>query len=408
MRTPIALALTLITTALLCGPARAEYRKWTDTTGRVIDAELVSSNDTMVSLKLVNGQIANVPKQRLSAQDLAYVASAKPAPAASPTATAASTSGSGKSPAYFETVINKKEWKQQEPPEPFGITGYDFDVQWHTPHGIITGSQKVKSGSVETYAENLERLFAHIQADFSGAAPASPDSKWLVLITGNKEEHAKVGRAVSAVGLVSDEWDTSTATWLNLSDETQASHKLHQSVRIFRADEDAFNQSPSRNPERIHFLASSIMESFLPNYRQDNYRMAFFKLIYSYHLEHLISGKIQSKVRFSGQIGTVEGFENGKDWPGVARRLMLKSPVRPSIDKFTTLESADAEPIDLAFGFCLVRMIFSDPVYKNRLADQIALCINEKRPLIPQDYATILGCNGVNEVDELWLNSIKK
>jgi len=49
-------------------------RTWTDTTGKTVEAAFVDVKDDTVRLRLPNGNIAEVPLERLAKQDQAYVA----------------------------------------------------------------------------------------------------------------------------------------------------------------------------------------------------------------------------------------------------------------------------------------------------------------------------------------------
>lgn len=54
-------------------PAHAEYRKFTNTGGKTLDAELVTANDAHVSIRTKGGRIVSIKRDTLSEDDQTYI-----------------------------------------------------------------------------------------------------------------------------------------------------------------------------------------------------------------------------------------------------------------------------------------------------------------------------------------------
>jgi len=73
----LVVSLVLILSAPTFGSERAEFRKWTDSSGKYhTDAQFVELKDGRVSLKRREGRIVSVPIEKLSAEDRAYATAA--------------------------------------------------------------------------------------------------------------------------------------------------------------------------------------------------------------------------------------------------------------------------------------------------------------------------------------------
>lgn len=392
-------------TAMIAVNSRAEVRKWTDVEGRTLEAELVSQTASEVQLRLAGGQLATVAKLRLSSADRSFLesASASQAPRGVPQEVRADV----KAPAFFQVQLDPKQWKVTSKPEAMGITGYDFDEMLESPHFLVFGGKKVKESHLLAYAEAGERLVSHIGYDMPGFLKSMDGRRMTLWLAPTKEEHVLVGKALEAIGSPSLEWEESSIAGLSLNDDVTEKNKLLESGRGFVTDYESTSQGNVRWTKRIHFLTGSLVGFYLPDYGQDAASMRMMELCYSYYLERMIGGKIESKVKYSGEMDVVEGFKNGRDWEGAVKRLLAKSPVKPSIEKFTTQEPGDAEPIDVAFGYGLVKFIFTNAERKAAFNDLVEKCRTERRSPAGVDYANIFRATSVEDFDRIWLEYLK-
>lgn len=79
IRTALTIILFIAAGAFVSGPGRAEdgaSRTWTSTDGRTLEAKMVTGSDVAVTLRLSNGQQHQLPLDKLSEADRAYVADA--------------------------------------------------------------------------------------------------------------------------------------------------------------------------------------------------------------------------------------------------------------------------------------------------------------------------------------------
>jgi hypothetical protein len=104
--------LSLLATSLLAQAPAPAFRTWTSTDGRKVEASLLTTDGTSVSIKLRDGKVFSLPLDRLSAEDQAFakaqISTAAPGAVSSSTASA------------------EKTWPRgvalDEPPEPKTIT----------------------------------------------------------------------------------------------------------------------------------------------------------------------------------------------------------------------------------------------------------------------------------------------
>jgi hypothetical protein len=374
-------------------------RKWTDVSGRVVEAALVSADEKSVTLRLANGQTATVEKARLSQADLDFL---KQAPAGAVAAPAAF--GAKNQPVYFSAPVDPKTWKERTPIESFGVTNYDFGSQLETPHVLVTASKKVRDSYRTAHAESAERLVHQIRSDFPALAPRLDAKKFAVFLASNTEEHSKIGAAIMIIGSPNMLWDETSITSLSFNRETAEKFGLHPVSRAFNLEQFGNDHGNIRWTERIHFLTDSVTRNALP-YDNGESSWGMFLLGYSFYLEKLIAGKIETKVRFSGENELVEGFKTG--WENATKKILGKSPVKPSIAKLTKQESADAEPIEVAYGYGLMRYLLGDPGRKAGLNTMLEACVKDGRIATADDYVKALGATSADDFDAKWLAYLK-
>ena len=393
-------ALAVLSTLLLGASAEAEVRKWKDKTGREIEAELVSTSATSVTFKMPNGQLATVEKARLSDEDIDFL---KKTPAVAPAVTVRENKDS--QPAFSQAVIDTKKWVKTSRPNSLGITGYDFDTQIQTPHFYVTAAKKVRDTHTSTYAECGERLFYQISQHMPGFAKAFEGKRMAIWLTPSTEEHVKVGAALAPLGRTNLNWEDSSSCWFVFSPQVSSEQGLMSGSRAFRTDSSPTFQGNLKWTTRIHFLTSTLCDYCIPSYLGSNASTSMFDLCYSYYLEKLICGKIESKVRFEDDAASIEGFDKG--WETAVKRLIAKAGKRPSIDKFTTQQGSDAEPIDLGFGYGLMKYIFTDAGRTAKFNEMLDKCRTERRTPEAADYGTALGEGSAITLDEKWVEYLK-
>lgn len=375
--------------------AVAEVRVWTDVTGRAISAELVAVYPTSVSLRLANGQLAIVDKAKLSAADLTFLQQAPP-----PQSKA--TLGAKSGPAFFQAPVDPKLWIKNSPPKSFDITGYDFETQIETPHFIVSAAKKVKGSHIEACAEAAERLYHQMAQQLKCVEGKFENKRMTVWLTPNKEEHLKVGEALAPLGEVSFGWSDSTISTFRVSPESADKFSLFRASRGFRTDYEPNSQGNIRWTKRLHFMASSICSECMPSFSDDTKSStSMFETCYAYYVEGLIAGKIETKIRFEGDASKVEGFDKG--WEGSVKRLIAKGLLKPSIEKFTTMQASDAEPVDLGFGYGLLKFIFADAGRTARFNEMLGQCRTDSKTPTAQDYATALVSGPPEALDREWL-----
>jgi len=102
--------LLYLTACLLLCPAslRAEFRNWTNTDGKIIDAELVKVVGENVTFRLRGGSSTIYPQAKLSEADRNYIAKNPPSAA---TATASGKPAEATTPAPIVAADRKAKWQ---------------------------------------------------------------------------------------------------------------------------------------------------------------------------------------------------------------------------------------------------------------------------------------------------------
>jgi len=386
------LILLLATITPLC----AEAREWTSSDGRVIEAEFIGSQQNTVTLKLKDGREVPVDLGKLSPADQEFVKTLGPGrPAAK------------KLPGFADVVLDKKSWGMRPQPDSFGVTGVVLTQQLETPHFLITAGPKIKPALMEYYAEVCERLYAQMARDISGLAERSTEKRTAVWLTADKEEHARLGECLDGLGASGSDWGSSSISSVFLSEEMAESKKVFRSSRGFNMDYEAGAQRNLLWPQRIHFMASTILASYgHSSYRRSNRSFEMFNLSYCYFLENEITGKVETKVRFSDSAGNVEGFKNPRGWPSAVKRILDSSPLRPSLRRFMSLDSSEAEPMDVGSGFGLMQFVFRDPARKAAMNGMME-CGRKDSPPDAEAFAKEMGFGSPEEFDLAWIAFLK-
>lgn len=377
------------------GHAQAQgARKWTDVEGRVVEASLVSVSENSITIRLNSGQVATVEKTRLSQQDLEYLKQTSPVEP--------SLLGEEAEPAFFTAEVDPKIWEESDEIKNFGIANFDFDSQVETPHLIVTAGEKVRESYLLAYVETGERLFHQIRSDIPALAERLEGGKTCVWLAVDHDDHELFGQVLTSIANPSVDWNTSSIASVSINRDVCEKFGLHRNGRGFNVEFDRNDQGDIRWGKRIHFMTSTILGSSLPFYTNadGNASWEMFQLSYSYYLERIIAGRVKTKVKFSNEPDVVEGFKYG--WEGVTKKLMSRAPLKPSIVKFSTLNSGDAEPIDMAFGYGLVRYIFSDPQRKLDFNKLMAACIEDRKTATADDYVKACGATSIEDLDANW------
>lgn len=389
---PLSAFLLLSTAATLS----AETRKWTNVDGRIIEADYVRSQDKSIVLKLKDGREMPVELAKLSTADQEFVKTQGPG-------TPAVKKGAG----FSEVVLDKKAWLLRPQPETYGITGVVFSQQLETPHFLITAGAKVKPELVQVYAETCERLYSHIVRDLPGLDEKFNNRKMAVWLASDREEHLLLKECLRKIGCTATYSDSYIAS-VSLSQDLIVKKWLKEGSRSF---DTGWETSAQRNllwPERIHFLASTMLDEYgHSEHHQKNRRFVMFNLSYCYFLESVISGKIESKVTFGSSMANVEGFKNPRGWATAVKRIIGTTPLKPSLRRFMNLEPGEAEPIDVGAGYGLMQFIFNDPTRRAAVNSLLDSARKAGEPSNAEEFAKAMGAESPEAFDLLWIEFLK-
>lgn len=371
----------------------ADVRKWTSADGRVTEAELVGSRENIITLKLKDGREVPIELGKLSPADQAFVK--------------AQGSGSvvGKNqPGFNDVVVDRRSWVMRPQVDTFGITAVMLTQQLETPHFLITTGPKIKPAVIDIYAEVCERLYSHMVRDLPGLAEKFTDRKVALWLTADDDEHGRMGQALENLGASGSSWTSSRISGVYLPRELAASKKISRSSRGFNTSYEFAAQRTLLWPQRINFTASTILNNYGHSFSKTGKRsFEMFNLSYCYFLENEITGKIESKVRFPESMTNVEGFKNPRGWAAAVKRILGDTPLKPSLRRFMSLDSSEAEPMDVGAGFGLMQFIFRDPTRKAAMNQLMENARKKSTPPDAEEFAKAMGCETPEAFDLKWI-----
>jgi hypothetical protein len=378
--------------------AAQEARTWTDIKGRKLEGSFVKQDDATVWVRRGDGKEVAIPKTSLSEDDRKHLVTATPAPAA-PSKPGASTG------ARFATAkIDTAAWTPK--PEGFKLGTQLFPVSIESDHFIIAGGAKARPAMLIAYAEAAERLWIDMATDLPGLATAFEGKKMpVLLLDGEKEanpfakwheEHADASPNVSP----SYNLDSYVIVAFRLDKDLAEERGLTTLGRVYRVDSKKAEHTRKTWPARIHFFSEDILRQLTADPDTNGkYSIASLRLVYSYHREEQVCGKIESEVSFGG--AALEGFRNGRNWAGATKKL-LKDGIQPDISSFMETRNSEVEPRDLGFGFGLMHFIHSDPARTEGFAKILETAAKDDKSPDPEAFAKGLGFDSPEALNKAW------
>ncbi len=393
--------LLILTAALATSVApTAAARQWTSTDGRVIEADFVSRQNNSVVLKLKDGREVPVELEKLSAEDQEFAKNQAPS--------APATGAGKKTPGFNDVNLDKKAWVMRPQPETFGITGMVLSQQLETPHFLVTAGPKMKPALMQVHAESCERLYTQISRDLPGLDEKFMDRKMTVWLAVDKEELALMGKCLQGLDVRCQSWGEFTIVSASFPSDLADAKKILSRARGFNTSYEATDQRNILWPKRIHFMAATMISTYGHNeYQMQGRSFGMFNLSYSYFLEYDISGKVETKVKFTNAAANVEGFKNPRGWAVAVKRILSNTPLKPGLQRFLTLDPSEAEPMDVGAGFGLMQFIFRDPGRLAGINKVLENARKEQTPPTAAEFAATMGFASVEEFDRQWLEFLK-
>lgn len=371
-----------------------DSRTWTDTKGRTLEGTLVKQNDSTVWVQRDNGTRVAIPKETLSEDDQKHLKQAATARA------------SLKGERFDTSRIDPSAWKPRPTGLRFGKLVYPATLE--SPHFIVGGEAKIRPALLASYAEAAERLWTDIAADYPGLAEAFKGKKMPIILVDGKDQaktfatwhqdHAQASRKVAySYRLLSG-----TIVPFSLDEEFADEAGLTGVGRLFRLDAKKADHNRVTWPERIHFLSEDILRQWIGSPDTNNgASFSIMKLVFSYHREEIICGKIESEVSFGGG-SDVEGFRNGRNWSGATKKL-LKKGATPDIEEFLEIPAPKAQPRDLGVGHGLMHFIQAEPDRLTGFGKLLAEIAESDDSPDGEALAGALGFDSTDELNAAWL-----
>ena len=401
MKTPLLSGFAILAAGCLAASAQ-EARTWTDIKGRTIEGSFLKQDESTVWVKRGDGREVAIPKKALSEGDLKHLETATPASAATGGSTAgAATPSAGR---FNNAKIDPTAWKPRA--GGFQLGSFSFATNLETEHFIIATNEKVRPATMTAYADACERLWSDMAADLPGLAEAFKGKKMVVVLAEERGAtsfaawHDKHADDSSDVGR---HYQLARASIASFSLDKKFAEEAGLTIagRLFRLDSKNAEHNRKTWPQRIHFLSGDIIAQFIgrPDDNED-FNLSLVKLAFSYHREELICGRIESEVSFGGG-GDVEGFKNGRNWPGATKKL-LKGGARPDIKGFLEVHASKAEPRDLGFGLGLMRFIQMDATRLANFGKMLEKARSDDKCPDPAAFSKALGFDSPEELNVAW------
>ncbi len=380
--------------ALNLGALSAQQpRTWTDRQGRTLEATYLGQDGENVHVRRTTGGEVRIPKETLSEADLAWVGAVADLPA-------------GTGGRFNDVTLPVDSWR----PLPGGLKlgGLHYSETLETDHFIFAGEARLRSNILAAHADAAERLWHDMVADYPGLAAAFKERKMVILLLDGNEQADRLSAwlrshtrehpdATYSAGL-----RTNYIPSITFGREFAAEHGFTAVSRMFRVDTTKTEHLRRTWGERIHFVSSDILRHWLgaPN-RTDGSTFALVRFCMSYYREGSICGKIESIVVF-GSSAPVEGFSNGKNWPGATKKL-IKDGAAPDIVEFLKISPSEAQPRDLGFGYGLMRFIHDDPTRLAGFNKMLGTIAESGNSPTPQQFAEALGFASPDALNIEWL-----
>lgn len=176
----------------------ADARTWTDVQGRKIEGDLVSSDETNVTLKLAGGKTVAIPLARLSEEDRKFISEKAPAAA-----------GADKKNETEETSLNFNEpWPDNvrfdEDPQ-VEIVTEDKDANrfvYESASFRFVCDVRLSKQVVKGFAVMFESTFGYCRAlPLAISGGEKTDGKFQILLFENKESYIKAGAPPESAGV---------------------------------------------------------------------------------------------------------------------------------------------------------------------------------------------------------------
>ncbi len=386
----------------------AEFRTWTDTKGRTVEAKLVRVDDDVVIVEMKDGRKTEIKRKVLSRADIDFLAEygGKGAADVNLDAEAAVPEKS----ARIDTKVFKK-WDQ-----PFQFTGLeiDFDVL-ETPHFLVMSAGSVREKDT---AEGAEILWHGMAFQHPSFARKWEGKKMAIFIIQSESDYNAVGAwyadQLRKGGNVAEgnnlalSWPHAVSGVIGLEPAQAVEYNLFTHTRCFKAD-DPKRLSGAWAPFRTHCLSGDMLDLQMGGVSGFG-SAGFFALSngHSYYKEIQLcdkteTAKVNADAYASDEVKTTGGFEDGRRWAKTLKDLIRKDKVKPSIDALYRLKLDGMTPTDCVMTYAFSRYLQSTV---GRLANYATLCERvETSNQIPEpvELAKIYGFDSVKAFEADWI-----
>lgn len=395
------LQLILIFFAVLSEIARAEFRTWTDVSGRKIEAEFVSQTTAKVFVKLKEGREVSLDRAKLGKNDQDFLNSLSPSPPNPPAV--------AKAAGFTDARIDKRTWTRPSPPRNLRMAPAEFPVQIETEHFFIAGSPKIRPDMIDVYAEACERLYVHLTKYTPRIAELFKERRMAAWITQDKASFETFGEWLNHQpgGRLSGSYEETSISPAFLTEEIMERLKVRRTSRVFQADVRE-NQRSLKWSGRIHFISGDLFDGLLSQVRDNGeYGSAMLSLGYCYYMEGDICGNITTEIVFGDGPGEVKGFRDGRAWPATIKTLLKNPAVRPGIEKLLKTEVAKAQPIDVGATYGFYHWCFHDPARNQQFNAMLDAAINDQKMPDAEAFARAFGFENAGAFDAAFVAYLK-
>jgi hypothetical protein len=193
-------------------------------------------------------------------------------------------------------------------------------------------------------------------------------------------------------------WHTPGVQYGIIPAAAQTELKLLPSYRWFNFAVKDTHGKALKNETRIHFLANSLIWSYLTgfSYTAGDENLSLLVGGWSHYFEAKICGKIDCFVR------APEGFKNLRSWADPLKRLARDPQKGPNLVDLMKQIPDKASTTEVAWAFSLIHFAREDTARWKRFQSLFQPPAAAKTPPTSQDVARALGATKVDEFNEKW------
>lgn len=289
---------------------------------------------------------------------------------------------------------------------------------FETPHFLIATAGKVRP---QAMAETAERLWYGMAFHHMNFRKDWGDKRMLILMVEDRKAYNELGKwfaaRLNAAGhedaamRVSNSWEKSGATGINLDEETMNERNLFGNAQVYNVT-DAIRFRKELAPFPTHSLAGRLLTHQMRGVSSFGAE-GYFALTtgHAYFKEISLAEKSETQLlavegTMQDEISSKRGFEDGSSWARSLRPLVRSGKVEAKLEPMLMWKAEDLNPERLVLIYSFAYYMQSDMKRLAAYANLIRRIESSNQIPPPIEIAKIFGFETVEELEEDWKNFI--